>query len=259
MCNLLKMDLYRLRRYKLTYVLLGLMALMMLLTMFITAMMISPSAFYDEPQKTVCSFPLLMREMMMNYHMLPLLLAMFLLLFLQADRMTGFLKTVAGYLGRKLPIVLTNLTIAAIYLVLLTLVMFVIAIPGCLLMFDRVTFEQMGGFICYLLLYMLLTLAYCALLLLLADLTGKYVLAMIFGSIYAIYAPILYALIDFLHNSSEGAKTLVIEKYLPFGNLVYLSYDSSGKDFAYAAIWGVVILVGSAALDVLVLKKKDLC
>lgn len=267
MSNLLKMHLFRARRSKLTWILPIILAALLALeygVIYLLNSLFTPAEIEiinDTGTNEIISSRNYFENVisMLQAQFIPMMLSMFLLMFLGIDRSTGFIKNIVSYMENKCHVAGANLLLALIYLTGLVVLSMLVCLGGCLLIYDRVTFDGIGGFLSFLLVFYLSTLFFVMLLIALADLSGKHVLVMILGVLFLVFGPILFNLINLLINYLTDSETFfVVQRYLPLSGLSELSIRSSFSDLARIGSIALALLIGSFALDVVVLKKQDI-
>ena len=263
MFNLLKMHLFRARRYKLTWILPIVLVLILALVFGIVAL-VERLAYTDMTVETSLSAPTLSVDFflttlsMLKAQIIPLMLCMFVLLFLGIDRSTGYIKNIVGYLDNKVGVAGASLLLSAIYLLGLILVTCLVSLVSCVLIYDRIEFSDFGTFISYLGVFYLSTLAFSMLLIMLADLMNRHIMVMVLGVLFLVFETVIYmplnALIDYLSKSSFD-----LARYLPMLGTTLLLPDKSDPKFLIRLVLiAFGLLVGSFVLDVVALKKKDI-
>lgn len=263
MFNLLKMHLFRARRYKLTWILPIVLILILALVFGIEALVMRLS-YSDMAEGALLSAPELSVDFftttvsMLKAQIIPMMLCMFILLFLSIDRSTGYIKNIVGYLDNKVGVAGASLLLAAIYLLGLILVTALVSLISCILIYDRIEFYDFGTFISFLGVFYLSTLAVIMLLIMLADLMNRHIMVMVLGVLFIVFEPIIYLpinlLIDYLTES-----TFDLAAYLPMlGSLLLLPGKSNPDLLIRLALISAGLLIGSFVLDVVALKKKDI-
>lgn len=267
MSNLLKMHLFRARRGKLTWILLIVLVAFLVVqygAMYLMRDLLSTSAMEELSGLSSTPMPNTTNFfdnviVMFQAQFIPMVLSIFILLFLGIDRSSGFIKNIVSYLDNKYSVAGASLLLCLIYQSVLVLVTLGISLGSCYLIYDNVSFANAGGFFKFLAVFYLSTLSFTMLLVMLADLSGKHVLMMILGVLFLAFGTLLYQLIDLLvAYLRDGDCSFVIEKYLPPGGLQTLSATSPTEAFLRIGGLGAVVLVGAFLLDVVALKKQDI-
>lgn len=274
MSNLLKMHLFRARKYKLTWVLPGILILLIAImfgAMWLESELFSSFEAESFAEVSVGEVDLVSSAysptsssyfdtvlLMLQTGFIPMLLIMYVLLFFAIDRSTGFIKNIVGYMDNKSSVAGANLLFSAIYLTVLVAVTMLVSLPASYLIFDQVTYDGIGGFLKYLAVFYLSALSFTMILIWLADKTGKHPIMMILGIIVLAFGSLLYMLINYLVEYLRDGGDFMIQKYLPIGGLQTLALDSPALDFMRIGGISLAILVGAFFLDVVALKKQDI-
>lgn len=274
MSNLLKMHLFRARKYKLTWILPGILVLLIALmfgVMWLENEFLSSMEMGVHPDVSVGEVSIASSDytvnsqsyfegvlVMLQTGFVPMLLIMYVLLFFVIDRSTGFIKNIVGYMDNKVSVAGASLLFTAIYLTVLVVVTMLVSLIGCYLVFDKVTYDGFGNFIKFLVVFYLAALSFTMILIWLADLTGKHAMMMILGILVLAFGTLFYQLIDLLIRYLRDGGDFMIEKYLPIGGLQTLSLDSPASAFLRIGAISLAVLIGTFFLDVAALKKQDI-
>lgn len=256
MANLIKMQLFRMKRSRLGYFMTGGMVLMSLLiytiTYFITSsdfMMYVNNDLAGETFETT-AFTLLGMFM-------PMFLPIILLNFLGTNHSTGYTKNLVGYLDNSLAVAGSQLVIGVLYLLVLLVAYLVVTVVAGVIVTGSFWFDNAGKAIAAIAVQCLIALAYTFLWQAVADLLKKPLLGMIFSIIYVAFSQFIYLLVDQLVQAlSNYTSSFALEKYTLLGNAQLVSGNAATEDLLRATVIALVILGGSFALDMLACKKR---
>ena len=255
MRNRLKMNLFRMKQNKTTYVLgavsFGFSLLMLGLEWLIEALIGSGMPASQEVNGFGTAISL------MTTPFVPMFVLMFALLFFNSEISGGYIKNLVGYQGNKYACAGANLLTVALYGGILLLITAPLGIVLALLCYENTVFTDFWKFAAYLLIFFLESMAYILLFLAWSDRSGKYILNMILGVVYLIYGPILYQLVD-LGVAYFFDKNITLAKYTLLGGMSVLNMNSTAGDFLRSGLIAAAVFVLAYFLDVLALKKREL-
>ena len=259
MRNILRMNIFRMKRTKMGYILGG---VSVLLTLFIFALNWlldygMNTLFYGEgliPQVTNIFDSAITQS---TSSVGPLLVLMFAMLFLNTVISSGYEKNLIGYQGNKFALSGANIVTVIIYGIILMTVTTSVSILISGLCYKNAVFEGFGKFMAYFTVSFVEMIAYCMLIIALCDLGGRYILGMILGVLYIFYCSLIYQVIDlavdvFLH------KTITIENYTLLGAMKSFRLSNSYTDYLISGLIASLVFVLGYFLDVYALKKREL-
>lgn len=256
MGNLIKMNLFRLRKSKLTYLLGGMTVLLILVILGVTALEKELTTGWYDNDLFATEFYTFLRTCLGRAY-LTAFVGLYMMMFLGTDRSTGFIKNIAGYLDNKFTVVGANLLTGAIYLGFLLILALIVSVPMTFVIHDKVTFGSFGSFAAYLGTCLFCTLCVLQVFLLLGDLTKRHFLFGILGMIYMFLAEALFLLVDLL-VTWLAQKEFIVERWIPSCSWTKLTDFSEPVDYLRYLGVAAVLGVGAFVLDAVCLKKKDL-
>lgn len=261
MRNNLNMNLYRMKKTRLSYVLFAVAVLISLLLFGIELLL------YEELQQSYEELPIPMLAPPANFYaqvasslsygIVPMIAVMFVLIFFNNEFSSGYVKNLIGCRGNKIGLCAANLLTAALFAAATFLATVLICFILTLLVIDNRDFSGFGKFVVYLAVYFIATMGYILLLLAIADRKGKYVPAMILGALYVNYAPLIYLLIE-MALAYFFKIDISVGKYTLLGCINTMKPSSDWKDLILSAAIALAAFIGAFFLDVNSLKKREL-
>ena len=262
MTNILKMNLFRFKRSRVAYVLAAVAVFFCMLVQTITFLVnrSMPQLPVTGMGGETLDWGLTVKTDILNVTMgsigliiVPAVMVLFALLFLNGDLTNGYAKNLVGYTGNKRALATANILIPAIYSAGVLILCVVVSIGyGCIL-FQNVEFKNVGHFLLTVLIMYMEIMGYIMMLVALADLSGRHVLVMILGLVYVLYNNLFYQLINLIVDTDFR-----IEKYTLLGGMTSLRADSEPKWYFISAAIALAVFIGFFALDIVGLKKREL-
>lgn len=260
MLNMLKMNLFRMKKNRSAYVMLGVSALIQCLLIFISWLEQSTIQGLLEIPIDIHAPHNVFTDLMMQGTIpgIMMISLLFSMLFFSSEYSSGYLKNLIGYQGNKFALAGSNLVTVAIYTFAVTVVNVAVTILLAVLCYEKVSFANAGKDIGYIVIIYLESVAYTMLFVAWSDRNGKHVLKMILGALYTMYAMIFYLLINLAVQKMFDIEVFHIEKYTLLGGLSSLPAGSEAKDFIILGAIALLVLEAAYLLDVLALKKREL-
>lgn len=267
MFNVIKMYLYRMKRSKITYLLPVIAIVFCLVEELITYFTMKemgldyvnlPGNIPLDGITGVDLLPIILTFVTMM--IVPTMCILFSMAFLNGDMQSGYAKNIIGYTGNRKKQAVAEIVIPFLFTVGLIIVCVIVTLGVGLILFKKPEFKNVGKFFLTLLVMLMELMAFLMIIKWFADATGKYVLAMILGAVYALYSMLIYELIDIIvnRNSENPFDGFKIEKYTLLGGMVANNTNSDGKDFALSAGIAIVVFIVFFFLDVKAMEKREL-
>ena len=278
MFNLIKMDLYRLFRSKSTCVMIIMAACMACFSIYMTDLSMDmmkdyPSSAIEDTDtdSDMASFGIFVETnpqwingeidafevlgAQLNGRMVLILVSVFVILFVTAERKNGFIKNIAGQFHNRSIMVAAKIVAIAVQVFILFVTYAVFTVISSLILWgDRVVFASVTDFLPVLGIQYLLHFAFAcfaAFLWLLSDssalsMTISILLCCNFGSL--IYSPINYLI----------GKSFSIEKYMLETNISFVGGGVIPDVAARAVMVCIIFTLASAAVSMLIVQKRDI-
>lgn len=190
-------------------------------------------------------------------NVVPMSILIFSCLFAGAYHKNKFEKNIAGLIGNRKRLVISNLIICSIYCLIIMLVTLVSSLIGYYLFYPDFTSMPAGDFINlikYLALYYILLNSVAIVMSCFVQIIGNQIIAIIIGLIYG--SGIVYGIVDFMVQIL-GVQGFSIQKYVPLGNLYNLSIHDQSM-YIPAAFIAVIFGVSFLIINVMVKDKQDI-
>ena len=283
MLDTFRMYVYRMRKSKLTYIILAasfLMCAVVFLTEAFLPVILAAGIFGDvfgepEPQN---GFVMLRSMFSTGFH--TVILSVFPIMFLAFDYSTGYIKNLVGYRTDKMKLAGADLLLVVVYMLAGFIVNLVFGSLIILIFCKNVIWQDGGKFLLYLLVNFIESVCYAQIMLFIADLLKKNIGAMIIDLVYGFLSGAIYVIVDLLvsnHRLKDSFVTestdfgygvrlvadtsqkgeFMIEKYTILGGASALSAESAYGDFLRSGLIALIALAVFFFLDVLALKHRD--
>ncbi len=260
MHKVIKMELFRLKKSRYAYVILGVLLFMTLFGTFIDGSNDSNNNVKNETQKS--NIELYVDDYDENYNtdysnkyemltssfsgnIVPMALLIFAGLFSGAYRRHKFDKNVIGLVGKRSNLIYANAVICALYNCIIILVILGVSYVGYMVFypqFNDLVLGDTGKFAGYVVAYYLLLLSVSMVMSCFVYIVRNQIAAIIIGLIYG--SGIVYGILDFI-SASAGVKDISVKSYLPLGNIYELSMNAANmysRSIFIAFIFGVLAL-----------------
>ena len=267
MSNVLRMEWFRFRKSRYTYIVFAaLMALVFLGVVLdvssndIVAGNTTPSdknefqlytGNYDEAYTSDFDEKILMLASSFSGNVIPMSVLIFTGLFAGAYQKNRFEKNIVGLMDGKFTLVGSNFVICSVYCAITILGVIIVSFIGYGLLspdFSSLPTGSVSAFIKYVLLYYVLLDSVAIIMSCFVQTIGNQTLAIILGLVYG--SGIIYGIVDFIVQVF-GIYNFSIQKYVPLGNLYRLTMDNQSTyiyTFLVAIIFGIVFLVINVAV-----------
>lgn len=270
MYQIIKMDLFRLRKTKSTYVFLGLMSVLVLLSSFLFSFS-AENMLVDETvnqygiregmsQSGIDVFFLseskasLITDTTTGSNLIFMFPAIFMVLFSGAYNKNNYIRNINGYLPKKYELIISNLVVSMIFSLVFVIIAFSVAHIGytiCSDFYNSLPFGNILEYSKFIFLYFLLLVAVCTVTsfftLVINNQQASIVLAVLYGS---------GALINVSTNILKlFFKTLDIEKYAP--SYIFYQINLDNINYINNLLISVVAIVITLSLSYVVNTKRN--
>ena len=268
MRNIVRMDVYRVFRNKMTYILLGATVLLNIVVMGSFAMLELSLRYIDFEALGAETVALLETTLPKDFggyieyffcgNLLIVFLTVFALVFCSSEYQTGYIKnTAVNILPRHLT-VFSKLIVVAVYTVITYLITGLIVVIGCYLLgFTKI--DNLGKIIRMILLQILCNYSLTTFFMMIFYITRKNVIAMVTGLIYGTMGNLAYALIALLVSVAFPNSDFDLTKYTNLGNIIFhMNTSATVNDCIRAAIVAVIFIGISTFFSCVSINKKDI-
>ena len=266
MLNNLRMNLFRMKKNKLTYILAG-VSVGLYLLLFGVELLISKARNgvlsgleieTDLPLPDLTAARYNVFDSVVGMLMfLPMLTMMFTMIFFFTEISGGYAKNLIGYRGSKPACVCANLLTSLIFSFSVLLLSAFLGAVLSALCYKNPTAEHTGKYLLFLLMSLAEIMAFNMVVLALGDLTNKHILLMIFGVIFVVYAPLVEELLS-LGIYFLFEKEIDFYRYTILGGISNYSMETPAKDMIISTVIALAELGLGFVLDVAALKKQEL-
>lgn len=186
--------------------------------------------------------------------------SIFAIMFMLVEFQNGYIKNIWTSIEKKGSFLLSK------YTVLLTFIIFMFVVNGIVIGISNfmylgcTEFGDIYPFMKYCATQILLHFAFCCTVMCIALLAKQRTVVMIASIIYVAFAPqMIYSAINQLViKVLPASENFLIQKYLPYGNVIQLSTQSDSGEYLRAIIVGLVFIIGTSIVSMLALKKYDI-
>ena len=257
MRNILKMNFFRMRRTKTTYIL-AVIGLAFSL-MFLGINILTDAVMTDLMGEVVVAENNVLESVMLQFTIaiVPMLALMYIMLFLNSEVSSGYAKNIVGYEGNKYALAGANFITAALYGTVIFLAATAVGVGFAALALKTPVFSDWGKFISYIAVSLIEMYAFIGLFIAFADMKGKYVLLMIIGAVCFMYAMLLYELVDLAFSYFFDIQ-FSLENYTLLGCMTMFRLTNKYSDFIISGAIALAVLILAYFLDVLALKRREL-
>lgn len=273
MFNVLKMDLFRLRKSKYAYIILLVLSLLFLFgTILDSSQKKETSEIAEQENKN--SFELYTEnydttytgQFVNKYEMLvsafsgnvvPMSILIFSGLFAGAYHKNRFEKNIKGLIGGEQNLLISNLIICSIYCFIIIFVTLLISLIGYYLFYPNFASMPSGSLkelIKYIISYYILLHSVAIIMSCFVQIVGNQIIAIIIGLIYG--SGIVYGIIDFV-GQTIGLEGFSIQEYVPLGNLYNLSIHNQNA-YLRAIIIAIIFSMVFVIMNVMVKNRQDI-
>lgn len=272
MSNVLKMEWFRFKKSRYVYIILIVLTMLFLFgtildssqknTVSDTVKQKNKNSFelYTEDYDTTYTMDFVEKyEMIVSSfsgNVVPMSILIFSCLFAGAYHKNKFEKNIAGLIGSRQRLVISNLIICSIYCLITMLVTLVSSLIGYYLFYPDFTSMPTGDFtnlIKYLASYYILLNSVAIVMSCFVQIIGHQIIAIIIGLIYG--SGIVYGIVDFMVRIL-GVQGFSIQKYVPLGNLYNLSIHDQSM-YVPATFIAVIFGISFLIINVMVKNKRD--
>ena len=283
MLNTFKMYVFRMRKSKLTYIIL-IASLLLCAVIFLTEtflpLILASSLLGEgggEPAQQN-GFVMLRSLFSTGFH--TVVLSVFPIMFFAFDYSTGYIKNLVGYRTDKLRLCGANIMMVFVYILAGYIVNLIFGSVIILVFCKNVFWQDGGKFLLYLLVNFIESLCYAQIMLFIADLLKKNIGAMIICVVYGLMSSAIYMIVDLivanqrlkdsfvteatdfgygiqLVSNATSGEGFMLEKYTVLGGASSLSLDSVFGDFLRSGLIALIALAVFFFLDMLAMKRRD--
>ena len=282
MTNIIKMDTYRMRKSPTTWIILIAAVAMMIASVFMTS---TDVTYYEQNTEALAKLEASQVDVDWGIHIgsispewctgieIPLnelvsvnirskvplmLLVVFLVMFVNGDNRTGFIKNIAGHVNKRGNLILSKIIPIAIYSAILLLLTTFSVTLGSKMFFGYVNMDNWGSLIPFLGAQWLLHIAYGMVMVCLLTLIKSQVASMIIGILIAsgllqLVDTILIALIPKL-GKIDGFSVMT---YMTSGNVGQLGVGSTPDIYMRSLIVAVLYILVMTGISMFVIQKRD--
>lgn len=273
MSNVLKMEWFRFRKSRYAYIILIVLTLLFL---FGTIMDSSRSngatatvkqenknsiELYTENYDTTYTTDFTEKYEMLvsNFYgnVVPMSIIIFSCLFAGAYHKNKFEKNIAGLIGNKQKLVISNLIICSMYCFIVMFVTVISSFIGYCLFYQGFTSMPAGSlmeFVKFLAVYYILLDSVAIVMSCFVQIMGNQIVALVVGLIYG--SGMVYGIINFIVKV-VGIQGFSIEKYVPLGTLYNMSIHNQTA-YILAVLVAIIFGVSFLVINILVKNRKDI-
>lgn len=268
MRRVIKADIFRLKRNKMTYILLAALVIFSLISLGSFALLDLSMRYMDAEilgAETVALLEQTVPNTVDKYietfffgNFLIVFFVLFALILCSAEYSTGYIKnTAVNILPRHLSF-FSKLIIVAVYALISYVVVLLLVLGGCALLKVKEV-VNLGGIIKMLIVQFLNNLSLTAFIMMIFYLTRKLPISMIIGLIYAAMGNLLYVLLSLLTTVAFPKSDFAFSQYTNLGNMTFhINTQASTTDYIRAVIVAIVFLGISIFFSCRSIDKKDI-
>lgn len=254
--RLLKMDVYRMRKSRYSYIIFAvLMVFLALECVAIFAMNASDTA--GMPPVVLISV-MECAQFMIRADVIVMFVMFFAVTFVGTEFSSGFIKNIYSKEAHKFKLFLSKIGTVAIYTALIFISVLILGLLGELLFgYEFVLGDRGMEFTRFVLVQYLLHVAFGTVVLCIATIFRSSAAPMIAGILYITLGRWIYLLIDKKVQDILGLTDFNLSDYVVYGNLALIDTNSSAGACVRACVVSVAVIAVSVILGHLVLKKRD--
>lgn len=250
--GLLKMDMYRMRKSRFTYVIFAVLMLFFVLECLVLFGVQDYTAPAGSLSVMECS------QFMIKADIIIMFIMFFAVRFVSTEFSSGFIKNVYGRETRKVKLFLSKVGVVAIYTAVIFAAVLMISVLGQFFFNHEVVFGDAGaGYVRFLLVQYLMHVAFGTAILCIATVLQNSAASMIIGILYITLGRWIYMLLDQKVQDILGLSDFNLSDYVVFGNLALIDLDSRAGACIRASVVSVVFFVIAVFIGQLVLRKRD--
>lgn len=264
MLNALKMDLYRFRKTKSLYILLGSAVLMCVFTIWSLYLMSHidlsaggltlPADMSDIAPTTVDGYI----DAFFQGNFVVLFTVIFAVIFNNTEHNGGFIKNIASVTSNRI-----GLVISRIIIILIADILFHAATTACVFI---ASCGVMGikeiinpsGIICTILTSVAMNLALGTLFMMVFMLCRKIIIPLVSGIVYVLMGGTVFTLVDLIFTKLIGVSDFEVEKYTNLGNMNLVCTTAQSSTYIRAFIVALVVTAAGAVVVWQSLNRKDI-
>lgn len=273
MSNVIKMEWFRFRKSRYAYIILIVLTILFLFGTILdssqksevsdTVKQENKNSFelYSEDYDTTYTTHFVEKyEMLVSSfsgNVVPMSILIFSCLFAGAYHKNRFEKNIAGLIGGKQRLIISNLIICSIYCLIIMFVTLLSSLIGYYLFypdFASMPAGKLTELIKYLAVYYILLNSVAIVMSCFVQIIGNQIIAIIIGLIYG--SGIVYGIIDFV-GQIFGIQQFSIQKYVPLGNLYNLSIHNQSM-YIPAVFIAIIFGISFLIINVMVKNKQDI-
>lgn len=268
MLRVIKADLFRLVRNKMTYILLASVVLFSIIALGSFAMLELSMRYIDAEILGAETVALLEQTIPHNIdgymqsfffgNFLIIFFVLFALILCSAEYQTGYIKnTAVNVLPRHLTF-FSKLIIVTVYALITTAVVILLVLGGCALLGIKEV-VNLSGIIKMVLVQFFNNLSLTAFIMMIFYITRKLSISMILGLIYAAMGNFVYIILNLLTSVAFPDADFSFSQYTNLGNMTFhITTQASNTDYIRAAIVAIVFLGISTFFSCRSIDKKDI-
>ena len=277
MINVIKMDLYRMAKQKISYILLIALAAFLVFSVAMTkedmAMTQTPMTAEQASEEAMGNFGLYLNvpsasaqtvtvDLEVFSHMASrapaIFTAIFAVIFLTADLQTGYIKNIAGQIEKRQRLIYSKAAVLAVYTAAAFVVTLITIALSCAAFFGRAAVESLPKLMVYMAGEYMLYLAFGCIILCLAVIIRNHAVAVALAICLCMNIQvILYGVINSV-LAKAGLEGINISEYTVSGWMSSLGLDASAGDMVQSIVTALIYLAAALAVSVIVFKQRDI-
>lgn len=189
---------------------------------------------------------------------LVLFVIIFSVILVSVDFSSGYIKNIYGHIQYNSHFVLSKIILAALFVLLLLAASFVTILVCNWAFLKAPAFGDLSALLLSNSVRALLCIALASLVICLSFVVKKGLVAMIASILYAtMLSPTIYVGVNQLVKRLWHLQDFRIQEYTVIGNITNLSLDTTGKQYAVAAVVAIAAILLSATVSNIVFSKQD--
>lgn len=261
MLNIIKMDLYRMKKYKSTWILLLVMVAISALSLLVAGLLkangVSSNLAKDGTMIPDTFFAIYMRSLQSGNMMILIIISSIFMV--NGKFKFGYIKNIAGKVSKRYRLIVSNLITTAIFTLLLMVVTGLTCIIGSLL-FLHLDVGSSSGFIRFMLVQFLLYMSFSSVIICVVSVSRSTAFSMAFLITYVtVIGPMLVLFGDLiLHNLLKVSDNFSLGNYTVMQNIAKLGMKYDQTMYIRAIIIGIIVFGFTSAISAFAVTKKEI-
>lgn len=251
MINIIKMDIYRLFKTKIFYIIL----FALIVIVFFLTYLFQGLGTAANPVEDTTTLMAALQQSMLGF---TVLITIFSVVYSTADYTSGYIKNIGGQISIRSFLLLSKMIALLLYTIIMFVVCFLLQIIANKLFYDHITFGKSGDMLTYAAVQILLHFALALVCMMLALVIRKNAISMTLAVVLGLRMTetLLYGSINLLFEDTFD--NFNIAKYTLIGNITSLPTISVCQTAGTPIIIGICFAVISMFISCLVFEKRDI-